>query len=95
MKRRRTRLPGRQCWVPEEAAVMQSVIVSSSRDYTIRLWDARLGGEALSSLEGHMNEVTTVQWHTNGFQILSAGRDNQLKARPSCFQACTHSAGRN
>ena len=58
---------------------MQSVVVSSSRDYTIRLWDARLGGEALSSLEGHMNEVTTVQWHRNGHFVLSAGRDNQLK----------------
>ena len=58
---------------------VQSVVVSSSRDYTIRLWDARLGGEALSSLEGHMNEVTTVQWHRNGHFVLSAGRDNQLK----------------
>ena len=64
---------------------MQSVVVSSSRDYTIRLWDARLGGEALSSLEGHMNEVTTVQWHRNGHFVLSAGRDNQLKVGAAAF----------
>ena len=61
----------------------QSCLVSSSRDYTIRLWDPRAGGEALSSLEGHMNEVTSVAWHRNGHHILSAGRDNQLKVRPS------------
>lgn len=58
---------------------MQSVIASSSRDYTIRLWDARLGGEALSSLEGHMNEVTKVQWHANGHFLLSGAKDSQLK----------------
>ena len=60
---------------------VQSVIVSGSRDYTIRLWDARQGGESLSSLEGHTGEVSTVQWHSNGFSILSAGRDNQAKVR--------------
>ena len=53
--------------------------MSGSRDYTIRLWDARVGGESLSSLEGHMGEVSTVQWHSNGYSILSAGRDNQAK----------------
>ena len=58
---------------------MQGCIVSSSKDYTIRLWDPRAGGEALSSLDGHMNEVSTVQWHRNGHYILSAARDNQLK----------------
>ena len=63
--------------------IMQSAIVSGSRDYTIRLWDARVGGESLSSLEGHMGEVSTVQWHSNGYSILSAGRDNQAKV--SCI----------
>ena len=59
--------------------MLQSAIVSASRDYTMRLWDARKGGESLSSLEGHTGEVTSVQWHSNGYSILSAGRDNQAK----------------
>lgn len=58
---------------------MQSTIVSGSKDYTARLWDARVGGDSLSSLEGHMNEVTSVQWHSNGNLILSAARDSQIK----------------
>ena len=66
--------------------MLQGAIVSASRDYTIRLWDARVGGGSLSSLEGHMGEVTSVQWHRNGYSILSAGRDNQAKARSHrCF----------
>lgn len=69
--------------------LMQSVIVSGSRDFTIRLWDARVGGESLSSLEGHRGEVSTVQWHGNGHFILSAGRDNQAKVTCNAFSFFT------
>ena len=57
--------------------------MSGSRDYTARLWDARVGGQSLSSLDGHMNEVTSVQWHSNGYFVLSAARDSQIKVSNS------------
>ena len=44
-----------------------------------QMWDARTG-DALTTLHGHNEHVTSVRWNANGNWLLSASRDQSCKA---------------
>ncbi|OCH85467.1 WD40 repeat-like protein [Obba rivulosa] len=54
-------------------------IVSSSRDGTIRVWDARTGEELLKLLEGHTDEVNSVTFSPDGTRIVSGSDDRTIR----------------
>lgn len=53
-------------------------IVSGSRDYTLRLWNADTG-EQIKSLIGHGAAVNSVAFSHNGERVLSGSSDNTLR----------------
>jgi WD40 repeat protein len=54
------------------------LLVSSSFDRTVKLWNVQTG-ECLKTFLGHTNRVWTVAYHPNGQQIASGGDDHALK----------------
>jgi WD40 repeat protein len=55
-----------------------SRIVTSSKDKTIRIWEAK-SGECLQILTGHLEAVYDVCWSPDGTKILSGSGDNTLR----------------
>jgi WD40 repeat protein len=53
-------------------------IVSSSSDYTIKLWDAQTGAE-LRTLKGHYSLVSSVAFSPDEKQIVSGSTDGTIK----------------
>ena len=53
-------------------------IVTSSRDKTVRVWDAKTG-KGIGSLNGHTNEVYYAEFNPNGNRIVTASKDNTAK----------------
>jgi len=53
-------------------------IVSYTKDYTIKLWDAATGRE-IRTFAGHKNSVNSVAFSPDGRQILSGSLDNTVK----------------
>ena len=64
-------------WSPDS-----SKIVSGSRDYTVRIWDASTE-ELLRTLTGHTNNVRSVSWWSSSLEdsskIVSGGHDNTVR----------------
>ncbi|MFB8789975.1 MAG: NB-ARC domain-containing protein [Potamolinea sp.] len=54
------------------------LLVSSSFDRTVKLWDL-MTGECLKTFLGHTNRVWTVAYHPKGRQIASGGDDHATK----------------
>ncbi|ETO05675.1 hypothetical protein RFI_31721, partial [Reticulomyxa filosa] len=57
-------------------------IVSGSDDNTIRLWGA-LSGKQIQSLEGNLNDVTSVQFLPDGNRIVSGSCDKTVRLHDS------------
>jgi eukaryotic-like serine/threonine-protein kinase len=60
-------------WSPDDTK-----IVSSSRDRTVRIWDA-FTDKVLSIYRGHTKDVHTVAWSPDGTYIASAGEDKAVR----------------
>eukprot|EP00808_Paulinella_micropora_P007617 g37343.t1 len=58
----------------------KGLLLSGSKDNTMKLWDPRAGGRLLNTIYGHKNTVIRVRWNENGRWFLSASRDWLLKA---------------
>lgn len=54
------------------------ILVSGSKDYTIKLWDLDIGKE-LITLKDHNDFVTSVKFHHNGNILISASEDRTIK----------------
>jgi WD40 repeat protein len=54
------------------------MIVSGSRDGTLKVWDASSGQETLT-LKGHIGAVESVAFSPNGKKIFSFSADSTLK----------------
>ena len=68
-------LPGHQALVRDaEFSPDGSVVASSSRDGTVRLWDARTG-KARAVLRGHPDEVYSVAFDPTGAKVASSSID--------------------
>ncbi|KIO00211.1 hypothetical protein M404DRAFT_153493 [Pisolithus tinctorius Marx 270] len=64
-------------------------IVSSSKDNTVRVWDAEIGVQIGSPLEGHTNGVNSVAFSPAGKQIVSGSWDRTVRvwnAPQACLQ---------
>jgi WD40 repeat protein len=53
-------------------------IASSSKDNTIKIWDADNGND-LKTLSNHLKEVTSVCFSPDGNQIISGSGDGTIK----------------
>lgn len=54
------------------------MIISASRDRTIKMWDLETGKE-LATLTGHTKAVKAVVVHPDGRRLVSASEDETLK----------------
>jgi len=54
------------------------MLVSSSRDATLKLWEAATGSMKLD-LPGHEDEVFAVDWAPSGGRVASGGKDTQTR----------------
>jgi WD40 repeat protein len=54
------------------------LLVSGSRDHTIKLWDAQ-GGTEMATLEGHTREMYTIALTPNGKFLISGGEDRTIR----------------
>ena len=54
------------------------MIVSGSRDKTLKLWDAQTGQETLT-LKGHSRLVNSVSFSPDGKRIVSGSWDDTVK----------------
>jgi ribosome assembly protein 4 len=54
------------------------LLVSSSKDTTLKVWDVRTGKLAMD-LPGHLDEVFAVDWSPDGHKVGSGGRDKAVR----------------
>ncbi|KAJ3306643.1 hypothetical protein HDU76_004797 [Blyttiomyces sp. JEL0837] len=54
---------------------MGNLIVSGSKDSTIKFWDI-VSGICIKTITSHLGEVTSVEMSSNGIQLLSSSKDN-------------------
>jgi ribosome assembly protein 4 len=55
------------------------LLVSASKDSTIKLWDTRDPKTAKNTLPGHADEVYALDWAPNGAQVASGSKDRTIK----------------
>ncbi|MEE0992124.1 MAG: TIR domain-containing protein [Bacteroidales bacterium] len=53
-------------------------LASGSRDYTVKIWDAK-SGECIRTLKGHFNRVSSVCWSPDGKYLASGSDDETVK----------------
>jgi len=53
-------------------------IVSGSYDQTVKIWNAS-GGDAITTLTEHINDVTSVAFSPDGTKIISGSVDTTVK----------------
>ena len=66
-------------WHPTKA-----VVASGSKDGLVKVWDAK-AGRNIATLHDHRNTVMQTLWNANGNWLLSACRDQSLKASYTCL----------
>lgn len=54
------------------------LLVSSSKDTTLKVWDVRTGKLA-TDLPGHQDEVFAVDWSPDGQKVGSGGKDKAIR----------------
>ena len=54
------------------------LIVSASKDTTVKVWDVQTG-KLVEDLTGHKDEVYAVDWSCDGKVVASGGRDKQVR----------------
>lgn len=54
------------------------MLVSSSKDTTLKVWDVRTGRLAMD-LPGHKDEVFAVDWSPDGQKVGSGGKDKAIR----------------
>lgn len=54
------------------------LLVSSSKDTTLKVWDLRTGKLAMD-LPGHKDEVYAVDWSPDGQKVGSGGKDKAVR----------------
>jgi ribosome assembly protein 4 len=54
------------------------LLVSSSKDTTLKCWDVRTGKIA-TDLPGHKDEVYAVDWSPDGERVGSGGKDRAVR----------------
>lgn len=64
------------------------VVVSGSRDKTIKIWDA-LSGQVLISLLGHENWVRGLRFHPRGKYLVTVSDDKSMKVWDLAQRRCT------
>jgi ribosome assembly protein 4 len=55
------------------------LLVSASKDSTIKLWDMSDTKTAKFTLPGHADEVYALDWSPNGTQVASGSKDRTIK----------------
>ena len=55
-----------------------NVVVSGSRDTTIKTWDIT-SGSCLSTLSGHSDDVYSVAWSPDGTKLASGSSDDTVR----------------
>lgn len=59
------------------------LLVSSSKDSTLKLWDVEQGSKTFGKLKvdlpGHSDEVFAVDWSADGAKVASGSKDCTLK----------------
>ena len=55
------------------------LLVSASKDSTIKLWDANAPKTAMHTLPCHADEVYALDWSPNGAQVASGSKDRTIK----------------
>ena len=55
------------------------LLVSASKDSTIKLWDMSDTKNAKHTLPGHADEVYALDWSPNGAQVASGSKDRTIK----------------
>lgn len=56
------------------------LLVSGSRDTTLKVWDVEKGGGKLrEDLPGHRDEVFSVDWSCDGRVVGSGGKDKAVR----------------
>lgn len=61
-------------WSPDSR-----MLVSASKDSTLKLWDAAKGTKAKETLPGHYDEVYALDWAPNGASVASGSKDRTIK----------------
>ena len=64
-------------------------VVSTSDDYTLRLWDI-LSGQCVHTMEGHTSEIHSVDITPDGRYVVSRGWDNALRVWDMESGQCMH-----
>lgn len=54
------------------------MLISSSKDSTLKVWEVRTGKMKLD-LAGHADEVFAVDWSPRGGHVASGGKDRALR----------------
>ncbi|KAK4495999.1 hypothetical protein PRZ48_013267 [Zasmidium cellare] len=54
------------------------IVLSGSRDATIRLWDTRVS-EEMQSFEGHSKGTTSVSFSPDGLKVVTGGKDKTVR----------------
>jgi WD40 repeat protein len=67
----------------------ESLLVTCSIDKTIKLWDAS-SGEALHTLVGHSDSVSSVRFSADSAVILSGSKDGSVRVWDWQSGACIH-----
>ena len=82
--------PGHQLSISRTVfSPLGNLIVSGSKDSTIRFWDV-VSGLCIRTITSHLGEVTSVEMSSNGREMLSCSKDNSNRLwdlRMVCFES--------